>query len=474
MAKIATIIAGGIGSRLWPLSRKNLPKPFIKVKDDLSFYQILIKRIYESNLFDEIQTVSTQDYYHPILDDINEINPKIKLSFVLEKEGKNTYPAILYSCFDLNLRYNNSTQIIFPADQFINKQSEKKFNLALNKSFEIVSKNDSKIILFGIRPNKPETGYGYIQTDKRNNVLSFLEKPSLRDAEKLIKNKNIFWNSGMFCFKTNEFLEISKKINFNQHKLLEENFKLSKKRKSSVETIFDISNKLNHKIKNISIDYAIIEKYQSLMNIPLIIKWSDVGSLISYTDLIKKDRYKNNSIGDNLILNSSNTSIISHDKPIVSYGVKNLIIINNHDFTFIIDKKNISEMRNIFNKVENLKPNLMTSNYISRRPWGYFINLFNGEKYKVKHIVVKPKQSISLQKHNHRYEHWTVVKGVAKVIIGKKTLKLKTNQSVFIPKKEVHQIINETNSQIEIIEVQTGSILREDDITRYKDKYGRI
>ena len=230
MAKIATIIAGGIGSRLWPLSRKNLPKPFIKVKDDLSFYQILIKRIYESNLFDEIQTVSTQDYYHPILDDINEINPKIKLSFVLEKEGKNTYPAILYSCFDLNLRYNNSTQIIFPADQFINKQSEK-FNLALNKSFEMVSKNDSKIILFGIRPNKPETGYGYIQTDKRNNVLSFLEKPSLRDAEKLIKNKNIFWNSGMFCFKTNEFLEISKKINFNQHKLLEENFKLSKKEK---------------------------------------------------------------------------------------------------------------------------------------------------------------------------------------------------------------------------------------------------
>ena len=180
-----------------------------------------------------------------------------------------------------------------------------------------------KLSFFGIRPNKPETGYGYIQTDKRNNVLSFLEKPSLRDAEKLIKNKNIFWNSGMFCFKTNEFLEISKKINF----LISINYwkrilNYPKKEKVQLRRYLIFLISLIIKLKYISIDYAIIEKYQSLMNIPLIIKWSDVGSLISYTDLIKKDRYKNNSIGDNLILNSSNTSIISHDKPIVSYGVK--------------------------------------------------------------------------------------------------------------------------------------------------------
>ena len=454
------ILCGGEGTRLWPESRKKHPKQFIKINGK-SLLKHAIDRVTGVN-FDPITICSNANFLDQIKEETKNINCKI----YVEPAKKNTAAAILAAVNDDDLTFYQPVLII-SSDHIIEKK------IVFQKQIKKLSNNLDmyKIFIFGVKPDYPETGYGYLYSKKINKNINkvdkFIEKPNLNRAKKLFKNNNYLWNSGMFLSNKSALL--------NEFSILQNKLALqvcdSYINAKTTNHIVTLDNKYYSKIKSISFDHAILEKSKNVFSAKLSSDWKDVGSWMQKWEIEKKDK-DNNYIKGNILKNNVKNSYISSNRTIVASNLKNVLAVDNNDVLYLSDLKN-NNLKNLYPIINKKFPKITDQHTTTLRPWGQFTNIFVGKDFQVKELVVKPGAILSLQKHKYRSENWVVVQGKANVTLNKKNISLNKSDSIFIPQGAVHRIENRQKSILKIIEVQTGSYLGEDDITRIKDIYGR-
>ncbi len=472
---IPILLAGGSGSRLWPLSSDNLPKQFYRLGDDYSIFQKTLLRIKSLSklvgCIPEILILTSEKYRFIVIDQIEEVGLRTKFMIILEPSKKNTAPALTLGALYISENYEPDTRmLVLPCDHLVEDYDS--FASLIKYCDKNIQSND--IYLFGIKPLAPKTGFGYVKfSGKRRikDIVHFVEKPNLSKAKKMINNKNYLWNSGIFFLPYLVWLNCIEKLNNQMLINLRKSFK-----KKSLDNFFIRPSSINYnKLKANSIDYEVIEKALNLgvsLKIVLInFKWSDLGSYESLENTLLKKKNNNFQTGNIATYNSKNNIVINNsiNHLIALNGVKNLIVIATKDAILVSDKSNSESIKLL---VDKLSRSALTE-AIEYRPWGYFINVYQGDEFKVKKLYLKPHSAISLQTHQYRNEHWVVVNGSAVVTIGNRTLNLKKDESVYITKKTLHRIENKKNIPLELIEVQTGKKILESDIKRYEDIYKR-
>ena len=454
------ILCGGEGTRLWPESRKKYPKQFIKINGK-SLLKHAIDRVTGVN-FDPITICSNDNF----LDQIKEQTKNINCKIFVEPDKKNTAAAILAALNDDDLTFYQPVLII-SSDHVIEKKIV--FQRQIKKLSNYLDMY--KIFIFGIKPDYPETGYGYLYSKKIdknfNKVIKFIEKPNLNRAKKLIKNNSYLWNSGMFLSNKSALLN---EFSVYQNKLALQVCDSYINAKNT-NNILALDNKYYSKIKSISFDHAILEKSKNVYSEKLLSDWKDVGSWLQKWEIEKKDK-DNNYIKGNILKYNVKNSYISSNRTIVASNLKNVLAVDNNDVLYLSDLKN-NNLKNIYPIIAKKFPKIIDQHTTTQRPWGKFTNIFVSKGFQVKELVVKPGAILSLQKHKYRSENWVVVEGKANVTLNNKNIVLNMSDSIFIPQGAVHRIENRQKSILKIIEVQTGSYLGEDDIIRIKDIYGR-
>ncbi len=468
------ILSGGSGTRLWPLSRLNMPKQFIKLLDEISLFQQTVDRLNHINFADPI-IVSSENSRFIVKNQLSKIRSN-NSGIIIEPSSKDTAPAALSGILHANSLSKDPIVLICPADHWINDKLY--FQNIITNSIQHITKDD--IITFGIRPRFPHTGYGWITCDstfssnekKLYKVINFIEKPALVKAETLIKESFNFWNSGIFLGRASTFINAYRESSDLIYELVKKSYDIA-------ETDLDFL-RLNEekwdKIDKISIDYAIIEKFKNIHMVPFEGKWSDVGSLKSLMQHYKKDKNKNVAIGNSTIIDCHNTFLSSSDDQIhlLGMGLNNVISVATKDAVLCIDQAKSENVKDAVNLLIEKNIEQVEKSLNDYRPWGNFEVLSKGNNYKVKKINVYSNCRLSLQSHKHRSEHWVVVEGKATVTLGDKIITLLKNESIFINSGIKHRLENKTKKTITIIEVQTGNYLGEDDIIRYEDDYKRI
>ena len=453
----AVILCGGSGTRLWPLSRKNYPKQFLKLYSDKSLLQETFLRISGIVPKNNIFFVANEDDYYNVANQIREIYPDFSKSrFLSEPNKKNTAPAIALSMKYLvdKIKIGKNKSVIFlPADHYIADKKE-----YLRVVGRALKETENNIGTIGIVPTGPETGYGYIKVQKKKNAgkgyqraLEFKEKPGKRTANKYLKTGDYVWNAGMYVFNYRTFFSEMEKYSPEIFKNLQKDFE-------SFLANFK-------KMPNISIDYALSEKSERVVVFKGDFGWSDIGSFDSLAEILLAEKDKN---AKHIKVNSKNVFIHSAtNKLITTMGVENLIVVENND-SILIQKRGESEK--VKEVVEYLKKNdykEVDHNVIVHRPWGKYEILIDGSRHKVRKLTVYPGESLNLQMHYHRVEHWIIIKGTAEVTYGDEVKFLSANQSIFIPQSVKHQIGNPGKINLEIIEVQTGNYLKDDDVVLF-------
>jgi len=463
------ILAGGVGSRLWPLSRKLLPKQFLSIFNKESLFQKTIKR--NKDICDNIIVITNEEQYFLALDQLEEVDKGLlkKSLFLLEEIGKNTAPAIAFSAFS-----SEKDDILFvtPSDHLI--KNEKECIEIINEAKKYA--NDGYLITFGINPTFPNTGYGYIEAKGGKGLIldaiSFYEKPSLEVAEKYIKENEklksnnlslkYYWNSGMFMFKAGVYLEELQKHSpdiYNACKeIYENNLKEIDKNRYRITNMQDI--------REDSIDYAVMEKSDKIKMAVSSFEWNDVGSFDSLIEEMDSTNAAEIDSKNNFYYSDTN-------KLIATIGVEDLIIIDTKDALLISKKGQTQKVKEVVKKLKSINPLLLTTHSIVHRPWGTFETLIDENGYKIKKIVVKPNKRLSLQKHFHRNEHWIVVSGTAEVRVGDKTYLVRPNESTYIKMGEIHRLSNPGKIPVVLIEAQVGEYTGEDDIVRIEDDFNR-
>lgn len=466
------VLAGGSGTRLFPLSRKNLPKQFLSFGYGESLLQKTIKRnIKIVKNEKEVIIITNNDYQFHVKNQLKELSIK-DINIILEPISRNTAPAIaLATKYILDKLNSNEDEVLFisPSDHII--YPIEKFVDYVRKAEELAK--DGYIVTFGINPSKPETGYGYIEADLNTTlkndaykVKRFHEKPSLELAQKYLLSGNFFWNSGMFVFSIKTFLEELEKYSPEIYNLINS--------RTFEEVIMDFS-----EMPDISIDYVIMEKTSKSVVIPLDIVWSDVGSWDSIYEVLDKDENNNVKVGNVIDIDTKNSLIFSSERLVTSIGIDNIIVVETPDTILVTKKGEGQKVKDLVNILKEKNLDYLTEFHITvYRPWGSYTELERGDRYRIKRITVQPGEQLSLQMHYHRSEHWIVVKGTAKVILeenGKeKEVYIHENESIYVPKTTKHRLINPGRIPLELIEVQVGEYVEEDDIERFEDKYNRI
>ncbi len=466
---IAVILAGGSGTRLWPLSRKSFPKQFLRFDGNQTLLQRTIKRLLNTKRADHLITITNEEYQFLVKNQVGEIDKDLARNIILEPVARNTAPAIALAVeYAVDKLEGQSDEVLFisPSDHVISPEEE--FREYLKKA-EVLAKA-GYIVTFGIKPYKPETGYGYIKIDsetisygdtlKAFKVEKFVEKPCLETALEYLKSGNYYWNSGMFAFSVRTILDELAKHAPAIHQNLNRNFE----------------NALSSfgQMPNISIDYAVMEKSERVVVLPLEIHWSDIGSWDSVYEILDKDENQNVKIGEILDMDTRNSLIIGNKRLISTIGLEDILIAETDDAILIAKKGEAQKVKDVVKELEIRGKKVVEEHVTTHRPWGNYTILEEGPRYKIKRIVVNPGEKLSHQMHHHRSEHWIVVKGTARVTLGEKEEFIHENESTYVPKSTLHRLENPGRIPLELIEVQNGEYVEEDDIIRFADVYGRV
>ncbi len=458
----ALILAGGSGTRLWPLSRKNYPKQFLKLNGDESLLRQTVGRLLKRVTTDDIVVITSGEYKFYVKSDLQEVG-----HILLEPTSRNTAPAIA-----LGVKYcqeklgSDKNEVIFvcPSDHVIRPVG--RFLEYLEKA-EALAK-DGHLVTFGIKPDRPETGYGYIKVGERPRVQGesdyyaveeFVEKPDAATAKRYLEEGRYYWNSGMFAFTISTIMDEYLKHSPEIHEFLGKSY-------GEMMDQFGV-------MPEISIDFAIMERSDRVVTLPLDLYWNDVGSWDSLYEILSHDEDGNGKIGDVITIDTKNSLIFGSKRLISTIGLEDCLVVETDDAVLIGKRGETAKVKEIVSQLKGANRKEATEHVTSYRPWGSYTILEEGLRYKIKRVVVKPAEKLSLQRHLHRSEHWVVVRGTAKVVIGEKEFFVHENESVYVPKSTVHRLENAGKIPVEIIEVQSGEYLDEDDIERFSDIYDR-
>lgn len=469
---IPIILSGGVGARLWPVSRESHPKPFMKLPDGQSLLQKTFVRAAALDGVGEVLTITNREHYFKSRDEYQSARkgfPGVTDTFLLEPFGRNTAAAIVLGAMSVAEAHgSDALMLVLPADHLIDDQAA--FAAAVKQAAGLAEQGN--LVTFGIVPDAPETGFGYIEADG-HVVKRFVEKPSYEAAREYVDSGRYLWNSGMFCFKAGTVLE-QFKIHapaIYEHAL--PCWEATRNKTQGNMPMMEIDPDTFAAIPENSIDYAIMEKSAVVMVVPGRFGWSDIGSWNAVSDLAVPDEAGNRVIGEAVLVDVGNTFIQSEGRMVAAIGLDNMLIIDTPDALLVADRARAQDVKKVVQQLKLMGHDSHKLHRTVARPWGTYTVLEEGKNFKIKRIVVKPGASLSLQMHYHRSEHWVVVSGTASIVNDDKELLVRTNESTYIPAGHKHRLENPGLTDLIMIEVQSGEYLGEDDIVRFDDVYGR-
>ncbi|MDU4172374.1 MAG: mannose-1-phosphate guanylyltransferase/mannose-6-phosphate isomerase [Serratia liquefaciens] len=469
---IPVVMAGGTGSRLWPLSRESFPKQFLSIDD--SGFSLLQQTLQRLSGLEGVEVaaplvICNENHRFLVAEQLREID-QLATNIILEPVGRNTAPAVALAAHLAAEEDEDSMLLVLAADHLITKVEN--FHAAIKTA--IMHATENNLVTFGIIPGHPETGYGYI---KRGSALSsecfkvdaFVEKPCLEKAVEYLASGEFSWNSGMFMFKTAKFLQELQQFSPEIFSTTQQSVVDSQRDMNFIR----VDQEIFKHCPSDSIDYAVMEKTRDAVVIPIDAGWSDVGSWSSLWDVSEKDHLGNVNVGEIISIDSTDNYISSESALVATIGLDNLIVVNTNDALLIASKDRVQDVKKVVDELKKRKLHHFRQHSSSYQPWGKISEIDNGNYYQVKKIVVRPSEGLSVQRHHHRSEYWVVVSGTAKVQVDDKEFYLTENQSTFIPAGSVHTLENRGKIDLEMIEVRSGQYLGDDDIERLHDRYGR-
>ena len=466
---IPVVLCGGSGTRLWPLSRDTYPKQFLPLLGTQSLLQRTVQRVAGLPQVMAPLMVTHESSRFIVAEQLREAGIR-DAKILLEPMSRNTAPAIASAALCALARHEDPLMLVLPSDHLI------KDTAAFHRAIEIASSAalDGKLVTFGIKPNRAETGYGYICANEPDPgsarpVLEFVEKPDRHTAEQYVANGNYYWNSGMFLFRARTFLE---ELEQHQPDVL----------KACRESMQDAAQDIDFvrldeaayaKNPDIAVDYAVMERTQNAAMVALDADWSDIGSWASVWEAADKDERNNATQGDALLEGCENCLVHGTDRLVVAVGLRNVVVVETPDAVLVMDADHAQQAKQVVKRLSDAQRTEATQHRKIFRPWGSYDSIGTGKRFQVKRISVKQGAKLSLQMHHHRAEHWVVVSGTAKITNGENEYLLTENQSTYIPVGIVHSLENPGKIPLELIEIQSGEYLGEDDIVRLQDRYGR-
>jgi len=475
----AVILAGGAGVRFWPYSREMWPKQMLDIVGEDSLLRQTIRRLEDFIPPENMVIVTTEKLAQDIKFHLDSLGPQAKkIQFVKEPIGRNTAPAIGLAAVHLHHLLPESIMVVMPSDHAI--PDKEKFLKDLRLAIEGARGNG--LVTFGIKPDRPATGYGYLkrkdskQSERKSlfRVERFVEKPDFDTAKKYLSERSYFWNSGIFVWKTATILsEIERQLPNLYETLREIEHLLFGPPQLNKPNEPNKLNKLYSGLDSVSIDYGVMEKCTDVWMVPASFRWSDLGSWTALDDVMEKDGAGNIIRGNTVDIESENSTILAGERVIATIGLKDMVVVDTPDATLVTSKGRDQEVREI---VERLKSRGREEHLLHRKvekPWGSYTVLEKGPGYKIKRVVLKPNGRLSLQRHKRRSEHWVVVSGEARVTREGEVYFVHTNESTYIPSDTKHRLENPGEELLQIIEVQNGDYVEEDDIERFDDDYGR-
>jgi len=471
MKVIPVILAGGVGERLWPLSRKAHPKQFLKIFSNYSMFQESILRVKNLDNFKMEDLIVVSNILHRFIveEQLEEIDVRPRI--ILEPVGKNTAPSIISASLLAN---SEDILVVLPSDHFI--EDETAFKTAINDAVDI--SNIDLIVTLSVKPTSPDIGYGYIKIgtnipEKNGSLVdSFMEKPDLNTAINFIKSNDYLWNSGLYVFKNKIYQQEIQKLSPDLWSQVKESFDIAEESRGAVildKERFD-------ECKSISIDYALSERSDKIATVLLECGWNDLGTWERISKVSINSNNSNTFVGDVFHEDTKNCFVYGELKPITTLGIEDIVVIDTRDVLFVAQKSATLDIKKIIDKVRDIEVqerDLITFPRKVSRPWGNFDSLDSGDTHQVKKIIVFPGQVLSTQSHEHRAEHWVVVKGTAEVRRDDESHVLNEHEYIYLPLGCIHALKNIGKDNLELIEIQVGDYLGEDDIIRYDDIYGR-
>lgn len=461
------VLSGGVGTRLWPASRAGMAKQLVPVIGENTLLQMTVRRFPETALFSRPTVIGRFDDRFLVRDQLDEIG--CNASIVVEPKRRDTFAAVILAAEIAVRQTPGAIVVVVPSDHLI--PSSQDFTQAVCAAAKSVRK--SGIALLGVKPTSPSTAYGYIKSGKKvgdgvYKVASFVEKPDLQSAEGLIADPDILWNAGVLCFNPTWLIQEVRRLD-------------SKTATAIAESVADATQDLEFTVpsarfgdaRSISFDHGFMEATDAALVVPAEFEWSDVGDWKSVWAASEKDENGFASRGDAVNLGSSNCLVHATHKMVCTVGLKNVAVIETPDAVLVLSLDCAQDIKQLVHELEKRGRSEVLEHARSYRPWGWYQTMDLGDRFRVKRICVKPEAKLSLQRHHHRAEHWVVVRGTAQVTVGQDTRKLHENESVYIPIGEIHRLANPGRIDLELIEVQSGTYLEEDDIERLDDIFGR-
>jgi mannose-1-phosphate guanylyltransferase len=467
---VPVVLSGGAGTRLWPVSREGHPKPFMLLPDGES----LLRKTYERTRrlgAQSILTVTNREYFFLSRDEFDKAKlPDTRAQYLLEPEGRNTAAAVAAAAFWVKAEHGESaTMLITAADHLVTDLDA----FAAAAARAELAAQEGFLVTFGIKPDRPETGFGYIETDGADEVApvkQFVEKPDRATAAQFVRD-GFLWNSGMFCFTAGQIL---RELAEHAPEVLDPVTACWERMGADGAADFaELPAQLFSKVPSVSIDVAVMEKSRRVKVVRGDFGWSDIGSWEAVSRLVDPDAAGNRASGDTVIIDSRNNFVHAEDRVVAAVGVDNLMVVDTADALLVAAKDRAQDVKKVVEALKKRDHHTFRFHKTVSRPWGTYTVLEEGPRFKIKRIVVKPGASLSLQMHHHRSEHWIVVKGAAKVTNNDRELMVYSNESTYIPAGNRHRLENPGKLELVLIEVQCGEYVGEDDIVRFEDRYGR-